>query len=396
MHFFLLFAGATYRYLFILWGVFLSHLPNYDVDVTHYLRNRKHISMEVVHNKSVLRLSPSNSSDSSASSSALLSMCPLSMDMEHSFHLNDQSFLTNSKCSKEKSSLQVCSNDTESIYSDSSSLSRDEQSKPKRTRSLKRLTRLFNQQSDVITPISADSCLTKLLFHPKLNIEIEPPTPIAIPPPSPPSISPDRIDRSKKRQMELDRTADKLIETIQYEANKNIEQIFQYWSHIKYISLEKYQPKLNPHYLFDYLFNCNYFTQNYDIYLEQNDEIKAALQVLSTTLSIVHEEQSFAILNDIFDMEEKTARENLQYRLNYLIESYREELSIIRHSIQVYQSCTHEDKSFDWIQMIQIEYPCFIEKLSNDFNIKLPQIESNLLQLIRNTKKALVNLHGKH
>lgn len=371
--------------------------------------------MEVAHNKPVLRLSPSNSSDSSVSSSALLSMCPLSMDSETSFYISDQRCLMNSKPPKGKyshqsNSLQVCSNDNDSIYSYSSALScKDDNdgqpSKPKRTRSFKRLTKLFNQQSDSITPISADSCLTKLLFHPKLNVEIEP-TPIEVPstvpcaspppPPVRPLISPDRILQFKKRQIELDRTVDKLIETIKFEAIKNIEQIFQYWSHIKYISLEKYQPKLNPHYLFDYIFNCNYFTQNYDTYLEQNDELQAALQVLSTTLSIVHQEQSFATLNEIFDIEEKTARENLQYQVNCLIESYLEELAIIRESIHVHQSSTLEDKSLEWIQLIQIDYPCFIEKLSNDFLTKIPLIESNLLQLIRTTKKSLVNLHAKH
>ena len=366
--------------------------------------------MEVAHNKPILRLSPSNSSDSSVSSSALLSMCPLSMDSESSFYISDQRCLMNSKPPKGKhsDSLQVCSNDTDSIYSYSSSLSckddNDEQPpKLKRSRSFKRLTKLFNQQSDSITPISADSCLTKLLFHPKLNVEVEPTpiveVPIIVPsvePPVRPSISPDRILQFKKRQIEFDRTVDKLIETIKFEANKNIEQIFQYWSHIKYISLEKYQPKLNPHYLLDYFFNCNYFTQNYDTYLEQNDELTAALQVLSTTLSIVHQEQSFPALNEIFDTEEKTTRENLEYQMNCLIESYMEELSIIRQSIHVYQSCTHEDKSLEWIQMIQIEYPFFKEKLSNDFLTRIPQIESNLLQLIRSTKKSLVNLHAKH
>jgi hypothetical protein len=41
--------------------------------------------------------------------------------------------------------------------------------------------------------------------------------------------------------------------------------------------------------------------------------------------------------------------------------------------------------------MIQIDYPCLIEKISNDFIIKIPQIEQILIDMLRNLKKNLLN-----
>ena len=380
--------------------------------------------MEILaHNKPVLRLSPSNSSsDSSISSSVLLSMCPLSMDSETYLSAHDQPCLINSakpkqihkkmsKSSKQSDSLQVYSTDGDSIYSYSPRLARRDdkdgeessidqsergsisQLKNKKNRSYQRLQKFFTQQSETNSLVSSQSCLNSLILRPQLNVEVEPePSPITPTPESPP-ISPDRINHSKQRQIELDRTVDKLIETIKYETNKTIEQIFQYWSYIKRTSLEKYQPKNNPYQLFDYLFKCNYFNRNYDCFFEEHDELKAALQVLSTTVDIVEKKHSFLELADAFEQAEKIVREKLQYHLESLISSYMVELSFIRERIRFYQLDGNESKTVEWMQIIQTEYPCLIEKLSNDFLTEIPSIECHLMELIRETRKSLLNLH---
>jgi len=255
--------------------------------------------------------------------------------------------------------------------------------------------------------ISTNSCLYQLLVHPKLSNETDqietteclssPPTP----PPPPPAVSvpicfqlsSERFNQFKRRQTELDRSVQKLMENVKIQTNENINQISKYWSYLKQVSLDKYLPKTNNLQLFDYLLKSNYANKQIKLHLEDNDELKAALQILSTTLSIVHDKCSFPTINQLFDNEEKTMIENLRYQLESLLSSYTNELSLIRARIHFYESNFNEEKKFDWIQIIQIDYPCLIENISNDFNIKIPQIEQILIEMLRNMKKCLLNIH---
>jgi signal transduction histidine kinase len=253
---------------------------------------------------------------------------------------------------------------------------------------------LLNRDQEV----SLQTCLTKLLLQPKIADENQsnqspPVVPSVSTPPTPIPISPERILQFKQRHIELDRAVEKLIETIKYETHKNVKQISKYWSYIKQISLDKYQPKGNPYQLFDYLLKSTYLNREYELFFEQNDEITAAIQVLSTTLSIVSHQHSFTVINRIFDEEEKLMREQLHHQLESLLSSYTDELSFMRERIRFYQTNANGEKDFDWIQIIQIDYPYLIEKLSNDFLIEIPRIEQILLQLLRNTKKHLLSIH---
>jgi hypothetical protein len=363
------------------------------------------------HPNSLVKQMSSESSDSSISS-VLLSMCPLA--------ITDDRYLINSKQRKKKktNSLQVGS-DRDSIRSHSPRLERkldnDGQStcesepsvstqnnKIKKRISYHRIMDFLNREQEPESSsmdssmISLQTCLHKLLLQPKILNEIEPKqcpvTPRTSPPPVCIPISPERINQFKQRQIELDRTVEKLLETIRLETNRNIKQISKYWSYIKQISLDKYEPKGNPYQLFDYLLKCTYLNREYELYFEQNDEITAALQVLSTTLSIVHSQHSFTAINRVFDEEEKNMREQLHHQLESLMSSYTDELSFMRERIRFYQSNSNDEKNFDWIQIIQIDYPYLIEKISNDFLIEIPRIEQILLQLLRNTKKHLLTI----
>jgi hypothetical protein len=345
-------------------------------------------------------------------------MCPLiNNDYQCSIQTDTQkkkkTKVFNKKSSTKSDSLQVGS-DRDSIKSshspsierkfdnDSQSISESEtnttRNKHKRKISFPRIMDLLNRQEECeeLSTVSLQSCLSKLLLQPKIFDEVESKSCPTVPCVSAPvciSISPERITHFKQRQIELDRAVEKLLETIKYQTNKNIKQISKYWSYIKQTSLDKYQPKGNTYQLFDYLLKSTYFNREYELFFEQNDEITAALQVLSTTLSIVHEQHSYTVINRSFDEEEKLMREQLQSQLESLLSSYTDELSFMRERIRFYQTNGNGEKDFDWIRIIQIDYPYLIEKISNDFLIEIPRIEQILLQLLRNTKKHLLNIH---
>jgi len=82
--------------------------------------------------------------------------------------------------------------------------------------------------------------------------------------------------------------------------------------------------------------------------------------------------------------------ENLRHQYELLFSSYKDELSFIREQCHFYQLNLNEERKFKWIQLIQIDYPCLIEKISTDFMIKIPQIEQILLQMLRNLNKQLL------
>jgi hypothetical protein len=213
------------------------------------------------------------------------------------------------------------------------------------------------------------------------------------------------IKQCKQRQLELDLVVQKLIEVLTLKMNENMNQISQYWVYLKQLSLDQFQSKPDRFQLFDYLLKtcCSPLDSQKQIesYIEQNDEIKATLRVLSTTLVIVKDKQSLLTLNQLFDREEQSTIRTLQRHLESLLSSYLEELSFIIERIKVYESrftawknsnTTDLDSiTYEWTQIIQHDYPTLIEKISNDYITKIPQTEKFLVQMLQNMKKRLLN-----
>ena len=212
------------------------------------------------------------------------------------------------------------------------------------------------------------------------------------------------IKQCQQRQSELDRSVKKLIEVLTVKTNETLNQISQYWMHLKQLTLDEFQEKTNRFQLFDYLLKTCCSTadsrKQIESYFKQNDEIKAALQVLFTTLVIVNEQQTLLTISQSFDREEQTTISRLQRHLELLLSSYSDELSFITERINVYQSrfatwknCNTIDLdslTYEWSQIIENDYPSLVEKISNDFITKIPQIEKILVEMLKNMKKRLL------
>ncbi|CAF2086489.1 unnamed protein product [Rotaria magnacalcarata] len=255
--------------------------------------------------------------------------------------------------------------------------------------------------------IISQSSLYQLLLRPKIDIEENivdntkstVSTTISIsdidPIPNPAShflrLSNEQTNYYKKRETELNQSAKELIERLKIKTNDSINQISKYWSYLKQFSLDTIREKTNHYQLFNYLLKSFNLNKEFKNYLETNDEITAALQVLSTTLIIVRGLYSLAEIDQIFDNEEKKTIGNLRDEREALLSSYYDELSIIHECGLVYQKCLNEGKGFHWTETIKNDYPALIEKVSNGFINKAPQVEQVLLKMLSNVKKRLHN-----
>ncbi|CAF0759919.1 unnamed protein product [Adineta steineri] len=217
------------------------------------------------------------------------------------------------------------------------------------------------------------------------------------------------ITQCKQRQSELNRSVKKLIEVLTKKTTETINQISDYWMHLKQLALDQFQSKTPRFQLFNYLLkNCCSILdsrKHLESYFEQNDEIKAALQVLLTTLLIVDDQQTPLTISQSFDREEQTTLGRLRRHLELLLASYSDELSFIVERQNVYESrfaawknwnATDLDSiSYEWSQIIEHDYPSLVEKISNDFITKTPQTEKVLLEMMKNTKKRLLNMENQ-
>ncbi|CAF3640986.1 unnamed protein product [Rotaria sordida] len=217
------------------------------------------------------------------------------------------------------------------------------------------------------------------------------------------------IKQCKQRQIELDRTVKKLIEVLTIKTNENINQILQYWIHFKQILLDRFQSNTNRCLLFDYLFKTCFSNSDsqkqIDLYIEKNDEIKVALEVLSTTLTIVIDKQSLLVINQLFDREQQATIHTLKHQLESLLSSYSDTLSLINECINVYECrfTTWKDPhptdlnsiTDGWRQIIKEDYPSLIEKISNDFITIIPQLEKTLLQMLYEMRRRLLSFDNQ-
>jgi len=216
------------------------------------------------------------------------------------------------------------------------------------------------------------------------------------------------INQCKQRQSQLDLSVQKLIEVLTTKTNENIDRISYYWIYLKQLVLDQYQTKTDRFQIFDYLLKtcCSAFDarKQVELYIQKNDEINASLQILSTTLTIVHDQQTLVTINQLFDREEQTTIRTLRRQFESLISSYTDELTFIIERINVYESrfstwknsnTTDLDSiTSEWTQIIEHDYPVLIEKLANDFITKIPQVEKILVQMLRNMKKRLLNTNN--
>ncbi|CAF1667807.1 unnamed protein product, partial [Adineta ricciae] len=131
------------------------------------------------------------------------------------------------------------------------------------------------------------------------------------------------IKQCKQRQSELDRSVQKLIEVLTTKTNESIQQISQYWMYLRQFSLDQLHAKTNRFQFFNYLLKtcCSTLDSQKQMasYFEQNDEIKAALQVLQTTLMIVNQQHTQFAINQSFDREEQTTLGRLRRHLDLLL-----------------------------------------------------------------------------
>ena len=218
------------------------------------------------------------------------------------------------------------------------------------------------------------------------------------------TIAEQRIKSYKQRQSELERVVSKLIEVFTLKINQNLMRISEEWKYIKQIILNEIQPKTNRLYFVDYLWkNCCMITdskQQYKSYFEDNDEIKAGLQVLLTTLTIITQQDSIATISHLFDREEQATIRNLRRHFDSLICNYSEELSFIVERINFHDTRFTNWKNSntydlnliadEWKQVVKHDYLSLIEKISNDFVNDVPQVEKILQQMLKNMKKRLI------
>ncbi|CAM2724675.1 unnamed protein product [Rotaria socialis] len=271
-----------------------------------------------------------------------------------------------------------------------------------------------NRESSIDSTVSnssiiSQSSLYQLLLRPKVHIEENivdntkstvsttisisdiDPIPKSVPVSNSLRLSNEQINYYKKRETELNHSAKELIERLKIKTNDSINQISKYWFYLKQFSLDKLREKTNHNQLFYYLLKSFNLNKEFKNYLETNDEITAALQVLSTTLIIVRDNYSLAEIDQIFDKEEKKTIKNLRDEHEALLSSYYDELSIIHECSLVYQKCLNEGKDFHWTETINNDYPALIEKVSEGFINKAPQVEQVLLKMLSNVKKRLHN-----
>ncbi|CAF1127835.1 unnamed protein product [Rotaria sp. Silwood1] len=218
-----------------------------------------------------------------------------------------------------------------------------------------------------------------------------------------------RVQKCKQRKTELDRTVQKLIEVLTIKTNENINQISQYWSYLKQTLLDQFQSKTNRFLIFDYLLKncCSGLDSRKQIglYVEKNDEIKAALEVLSKTLNIVTNQQSLSIISQLFDREGRTTIRTLKNQLETLLSSYSDSCSFINEFVIAYEArfaTWKEPNPIDlnlitdgWTKIIKEDYPSLIEKISNDFINTIPQLEQTLLQMLNNMRKRLLTIDNQ-
>ncbi|CAF4688679.1 unnamed protein product, partial [Rotaria sp. Silwood2] len=115
------------------------------------------------------------------------------------------------------------------------------------------------------------------------------------------------------------------------------------------------------------------------------------LRVLSTTLDIVQDRYSLSTINQLFDCEEKTMIENLRTELEFSVSSHTDELSMINLFSDFYQTSLKELDDFHFVKIIKNDYPSLIEKISNDFVTKVPQVNEILEKMLRNVKNNLLS-----
>ena len=214
------------------------------------------------------------------------------------------------------------------------------------------------------------------------------------------------VTQCQKRQSELDRAVGKLVEMLTTKTNDNLHQISQHWKHLKQLSIDQFQSKSTRCQVWNSLWKTCCLTldsrKQIESYIEQNDEIKAELQVLLTTLSIVNNRHSSVSISELFDREETSTVRSFRRRLESLLSSYCEELTFITERIHVTQSCFANWRNSDveeldriaaeWTQIIDHDYPSLIEKISNDYVTRLPQVEKSLFQMMKNMKQRLLKI----
>ncbi|CAF3492952.1 unnamed protein product [Rotaria sp. Silwood1] len=255
---------------------------------------------------------------------------------------------------------------------------------------------------------SSQSCLFQLVFQPQLSIEESPVQTVKYSPSAPASDSPpasvpaceprlqciylssEEIDYYKKRQKELEHTVTELIERLKIQTNENINQISKYWSYLKQLCLNGIQPQTNFNQLCNYLIKPINSNKQFEYYLKQNDEIGGLLQIISQTLHIVQYRHSWPTINRLFDCEEEMMIENLRFELEFLLSSYCDALTIINEFSGFPQTSLQEVNNFHLKEIIKNDYPSLVEKISNDFITKVPQVDQMLVKMLRNVKKHLL------
>jgi hypothetical protein len=214
-----------------------------------------------------------------------------------------------------------------------------------------------------------------------------------------------QVSQYKKRQSELDRSVHKMIDVLTMKTNENLERISFYWIYLKQIILDQYEQKTERFQLFDYLLKtcCSPVDarKHTEVYVQKNDEVNASLQIVSSTLTIVKDQQTLVTINQLFDREEQTTIRTLRRQFDSLIAAYTDELSFIVERFNVYDSRFAAWKNSNMSdlnstanelrQIVEHEYPPLIEKVANDFVTKIPQVEIILAQMLRNMKQRLLN-----
>lgn len=264
----------------------------------------------------------------------------------------------------------------------------------------------------------SQSCLVQLILRPQLHPEqvsgenrpiplntpapIQDPDPVPVTESDPPqrllSLSVEQIRFYEKLEKEYYNTAEKLIEYLKRKTKESIDQLLKYWSLSKQCCLDQMYDKTNHNQFVDYILKSLVANKEFQNYLDQNDEIRVTLQILSAVLATVPDKYPLSEIKQIFDNAEYEILSNVHSKHEGLISSYIDTLSITHTCSLSYQSRLDGKNAYRWIETIEKDYRCLIQKVSNASVENLPEVEKILLEMLLNVKKRLYdkNISGHH
>ncbi|CAF1065193.1 unnamed protein product [Didymodactylos carnosus] len=237
----------------------------------------------------------------------------------------------------------------------------------------------------------------------------------------------EHVERCKQRVQELNLCTQKLIQIYKQKIDENQANIDFYWNLLKQTILAQIKHQsytTSTKELLKYLICCYYYEPNVtnlpssheithkqqllEIYLENNDEINAALQVFYSNLIILINQtlsetsvdlmDTYYLTSQLFEREEKTALKSIRKELEQGLELYIEELSRIETQVKTEREYFLKWKNSNiieleqikeqWSTLVDVTYPKLIEKISTDF-IQIKPANKIIATMLKHIKQRI-------